>query len=330
MHDLHITIPNNNKCSLLREALAALPAAASHITLDVTVVDNMSTDGSADMVEREFPGVRLIRQTEMHGSSANFNAGMCHATARYLCILHEDARPSPEALDHLVQFLDDNPQVGGVSPLIRFPDGTLDRTAGRFPAISDNLLRQLGPFRRLLVYREYHEEVARPFTVDCCSATCLIFRREALQDSGLFDENFVIFYEEIDLFRRLAGRGWETWFVPGAVVIHSGGVTRPHLRRSSDEELRARAIAKHFQRSKYLWFRKHKGYLGEGIVRATDAVVALLKLLVLSILWTVHPSSRHASGARIAAQRRLLREASMNWPKRDHNLEGPLASGSVI
>lgn len=276
-----MTIVNNNKRELLRCALEALPHASERLTVSATVVDNASVDGSVAMVRSEFPEISVIAREVKHGSSANFNAGMLAAPpARYLGIMHEDARPLPGAFDRLIAFLDDHPRAGGLSPRIRFPNGELDTTAARFPTVLSETLGRLGPLAARFGPTGYAEELAQPFRVDYNSATCLIFRRRALEAAGLFDENFYIFYEEVDLARRLADQGWETWFVPSAEVVHEGGVTRRRTGVSPEVEARYRELTRYWPTSKYLYFRKHRGRAAEITLRLFDVATATLRILI--------------------------------------------------
>jgi GT2 family glycosyltransferase len=317
MVDLHLAIPNNNKRELLRRSLEVLPQAATRFTVTATVVDNASTDGSAEMVADEFPEVGLVRRNSSYGSSANFNAGiLAQSSARYLAIMHEDAYPRPGAFDLLIKFLDAHPKAGGLSPRIRFPNGSIDHTAGQFPTILSETVGRRRPLARWFGPRQYDETGNEPFIVDCNSATCLIFRREALERVGLFDESFPIFYEEIDLTRRLADDGWETWFVPAAEVVHEGGVTRQRSEVSAEVQARYRAIADYFAGSKYLYFRKHHGLAAEFVLRGLDLVIS-----GLGIAAAVAPGMRRRRGSdeaeRADAHRYVLRNAVTNWPRLD-------------
>ncbi len=329
MIDLHLAVPNNNKRDLLARSLAALPAASRRITLSVTVVDNASTDGSADMVARDFPDVRLIRRAAMHGSSSNFNAGILdNPQARYLGVLHEDAFPQPDALDALVAFLDSHPRAGGVSPRIRFPDGELDTTPARFPTVLGSSLGHLRPLHRRFGLNGYDELAEQAFRVDYNSATCLVFRREALLQSGLFDESFAIFYEEVDLSRRLADAAWETWFVPTVEVVHAGGVTRQRAEVTPEVQARYRAIANHFLANKYLYCRKHLGRLAELQIRAIDALVAGTRLALLPLDgWVRGRTTRDELASDIDRQRNALRAACLSWPRLDPQLQRRLPAG---
>jgi GT2 family glycosyltransferase len=319
--DLHIAIPNNNKRDLLRQSLQALPGAATRYTLSATVVDNASTDGSADMVATDFPDVGLVRRTAKHGSSANFNVGLlAAASARYLGIMHEDAYPNPGAFDSVLAFLDAHPRAGGLSPRIRFPDGELDSTPRRFPTVLGESLGKLRPLSSWFGVAGYDEETSEAFRVDYNSATCLIFRHEALERVGLFDESFVIFYEEVDLSRRLADDGWETWFVPEAEVVHAGGITRQRQEVSTEVQARYRAIANHYPGSKYLYFRKHTGRSAELALRAIDVTISSLRIM-LGLTMRMAGRERTGTAGEVAYQLSVLRNAAANWPPLDPALE---------
>src|SRR4051794_40071335 len=185
--DLSLTVPNSGKRELLGKTLTALADVRS-LALDVTVVDNASDDGSVEMVRERFPWADLVVEDEKGGSSRNFNAGLERARGRYIGILHEDAVPDAGALERLVAFLDANPAAGCVAPVARRPDGSPDTVAAPFPAVGAEV-------RYAFRVRLRDGAVARftptePVRVDWIAATCLIFRRTALEEVGLFDENF--------------------------------------------------------------------------------------------------------------------------------------------
>src|SRR5690242_5054473 len=122
--DLSVVIVNWNLCRLLLDCLRGLPAAASGLAYEATVVDNGSHDGSPEMVSGEFPDVRLIRNSENLGFARANNQGIRLAAGRYILLLNNDTILPPGALTALVRFMDEHPNAGAVGPRLLRPDGT--------------------------------------------------------------------------------------------------------------------------------------------------------------------------------------------------------------
>ncbi|HID30049.1 MAG TPA: glycosyltransferase family 2 protein [Desulfobacterales bacterium] len=300
--DISITIPNTNKKDFLRKCLCSLYEHTSGLNFEVIVIDNASTDGSAEMVEREFPDVRLIRNTERLGSSANFNRGLRISKGKYWAVLHEDTMVTPGLFPQLVAFLNAHPEAGLIAPKSIFPDGSLDSSARKFPSLWGEILD--GFFGRWikpdLFYRYPEEQGDEPFQPDWISATCLIFRPKALAEVGLFDEGFWIFYEETDLTYRLRRAGWQVYMLPFVAVIHHRGVT-------SGQPV-SPLVARHWLPSRYRFFRKHYGPKALLALRTVDCIVSLLRLVRWGLTW-LRPERRVAAQARMREYLTRLRMA---------------------
>lgn len=266
---LSVIVVNTNRCDLLRQGLAALRQASLPEGTEVIVVDNASVDGSPEMVEAEFPGVRVIRQPRRGGPAANYNAGFAVAAGEYLVVLNEDAEVTPDALEKLRAHMQAHPRCGMCGPRLVYPDGTPQRSCNRFPGVDS-------VFKRLVLqaflsgpwvdggYRQELEDV--PFSPDWIMATSLMIRRAALDQVGPYDEQFEIYYEEVDLACRLRRAGWEIAWVPGAVVRHHHGVSNFKLR--GDRDILFRLL---MYQSRYRYFRKHGGPLRVLLVRLLEA-----------------------------------------------------------
>jgi GT2 family glycosyltransferase len=161
--DLSIIIVNWNVYELLRRCLLSLSRGDSQgalaSTAEVVVVDCASSDGSVEMVRREFPWVQLIASDENLGYARGNNLGMTRATGRHLMILNPDTEIMDDALATMVRYLDEHPAVGALGPGLRYPDGTLQSSRRRFPTLAtaffeSTLLHQWFPYNR--VARRYH------------------------------------------------------------------------------------------------------------------------------------------------------------------------------
>jgi len=256
--DVSVVIVNWNVRELLRRCLLSLDKGGETRapTFEVMVVDCASSDGSADMVQREFPWVRLIASQENLGYARGNNRGMAAASGRYLLVLNPDTELVGDALGVMVRYLDEQPEVGALGPALRYPDGTLQSSRRRFPTPAtafweSTLLHQWFPNNRIA--RRYHmadRPADMPQPVDWLVGAALMMRREVWQQVGPLDEGFFMYFEELDWCRRCRAAGWEIHYLPAAEVMHYEG-------KSSEQIVTARIVR--FQRSKIRYFAKYYG-----------------------------------------------------------------------
>jgi GT2 family glycosyltransferase len=255
--DLTVSIVNTNNRDLLQECLRSLFESTRRISLEVYVVDNACTDGSAEMVEQEFPQVHLIRNSRRLRFCANHNLALRQGTGRYLLILNEDTVISPGAFDDLVVFMDAHPEAGAAGVTVLNPDGTLQYTHADFPTLFSQLMLVLSLNRFLRAgYFPFHPlshgKGSQPIEAGWVYGACMLVRQEAMTEVGLLDEEFLIYAEETDWCYRIKRAGWKIYFVPGACIYHYKG------QSTSQERARKRF---RINRSTLLFFRKHYGTL---------------------------------------------------------------------
>lgn len=283
MIDLSIIIVNWNVRDLLRRCLSSIFAHSPTRILansptrplaEAIVVDNASTDRSAEMVRAEFPEVRLVINSENRGFPAANNQGLALARGRYVLLLNPDTEVLGDALATMVAYMDAHPDVGVAGPQLLNPDGTVQSSRRRFPTLATALFEStwLQPYapRRLL---EHYYVLDRPDDqvqdVDWVTGAALMARREAVEQVGPLDEGFFMYSEEPDWCRRFREAGWRVVYLPTARIVH-------HAGKSSEQVLPARHI--HFQTSKLRYFRKYHG----------PAAAELLRwVLLANYLWQV-------------------------------------------
>lgn len=222
--DLSIVIVNWNTCRLLRECLRSLAACAGFSGWQCIVVDNASTDGSAEMVAREFPQVELIGNDSNAGFGAANNQGIRAAAGRYILFLNSDTVVPDHALTELVRFMQEHPQAGACGPRLARPDGHAQSFAFGGDPTPGYLLRR-GLSRRLFKKPLHDWETKEPQTVDWVSGASLLIRNEALQRAGGFDEDFFMYFEDNDLCLRLRRAGFQIWYDPQVTITHLGGAS---------------------------------------------------------------------------------------------------------
>ncbi|MBC7225671.1 MAG: glycosyltransferase family 2 protein [Thermoflexales bacterium] len=302
MPDLSVLIVNWNVRDLLRRCLHSVLASQPACSLEVIVVDNGSTDGSAEMVRAEFPQVHLIANADNRGFTAANNQGLAVARGRYVLLLNPDTEVVGDALERMVAFADAHPDVGVVGPQLLNPDGTVQSSRRRFPTLTTALFEStwLQPYapRRLLTH---YYILDRPDDeiqdVDWVTGAALMARREAVEQVGPLDEGFFMYSEELDWCRRFREAGWRVVYLPTARVIH-------HEGKSSEQVLPARHV--HFQTSKIRYFRKYHGPLAAGILRTVILGNYLWQMGVEGAKWLLG-HKRALRAERIRAYRQVVR-----------------------
>jgi N-acetylglucosaminyl-diphospho-decaprenol L-rhamnosyltransferase len=215
--DLSLSIVNTNNRELLLACLETVQAGLGvDVAVEVVVLDNASDDGSVEAVRKRFPDVRLIAQGFRAGYGANHNTVIRATSGRYVYVLNEDTESEDWGFERIVAEMDAHPRVGALGPRIVDPNGRPQRSAWRFPSPAVALLG-LPTLGRLGIAQS---NGGRSRSVDWVMGAALVLRREALEEVGLFDESFFIYFEEVDLCLRLHGAGWGVRYLPDLTVVH--------------------------------------------------------------------------------------------------------------
>jgi len=243
----------------LELCLASLAESPPHRSTEILVVDNASTDGSAEMIEGRFPNVKLIKSNENLGFAKGNNLAIRQCVGRYIALVNPDVIVLPGCLDTLADFLDQNPKVGNVGPRVLNPDGTLQSSCRRFPTLWNNFCTATtlaSVFKRTRFFAGEHMLFFphdRTLAVDVLVGCFSMIRREAFEAVGLLDEGLFMYGDDVDWCRRCWNAGWEVVFFPGAKAIHDrGSITAAYPVRF--------ALAQ--QRSILYYWAKHHGRFG--------------------------------------------------------------------
>jgi len=235
--ELSIGIVSWNTRDLLDACLRSIAGAPDAVRREVIVVDNASSDGTVEMVRRNHAGVTLVANSENRGYAAGNNQAIEAARGGLILLLNPDIVVHPGALDALVGLLDARHEAGAVAPRLILPDGSVQASCRSFPTpdvVSYEALglsrlfprsRRFGKYR--MTWWDYDDE--RP--VDQPMASAFMVRREVLDQVGGMDEGFPIFFNDVDLCRRVREAGWEIWFTPRASMDHVGGAATSQVRR---------------------------------------------------------------------------------------------------
>ena len=263
---ISVIIVSFNTRDLLRECIESLLREAGGVSHEIIVVDNASHDGSMEMVAAEFPDVRLIRNDHNLGFAGANNRAFEIARGAYLVLLNSDAFPGPNGLALSIMHMENNPRAGIGGARLIGRDGSWQPAARMFPSPLNEFLKISGlaasyPSSRFIGRADRTwADPDQAAAVDWVPGAYCIIRRDVLDKVGGFDERFFLYYEEVDLCRRIAAAGYEAWYWPDVVVVHLGGesskATGLELSSSGSQLTLWR------MRSELLYYRKHHGAFG--------------------------------------------------------------------
>lgn len=249
---ISIIIVTYNSLPHLQGLLASIGVYPPQDSHEIIVVDNASTDQTAQWCLYAPLDIRLVINDENRGFAAAANAGAEMAKGELLLFCNPDLRWTSPVADRLAEFLKKHPSCGAAAARMTFPDRSFQPTCRNFPTFvniwfsrGSLLPRFLNPPGKAFQYTL--GDYDRPARVDAAAATCLMVPRSIFDRRGGFDERFFMFVEDTDFCGRLADAGYETWFVPAATAIHFWGGS------SSDR----RAVSRYHAQSIKEYFKKH-------------------------------------------------------------------------
>ena len=242
MPDISIVIVSTNIKDLLKTCLKSVSLALKGIESEVIVVDNASSDSTPDMVAKEFAWVKLIRKEKNHGFGENNNFGMRLARGRYVLLLNSDTEIIDKKIfRQMIDWLDAHPKVGVVScALLNSDRSSYQGSGGYFPTLPrvfawmsflddipgiDALVKPYHPLHGWSPFYKGEGYFKKPHKQDWVTGAYYMMRKSAMDEVGLFDEDFFLYVEEVELSYRFVKRGWEIWYLPKWKIVHYGQVT---------------------------------------------------------------------------------------------------------
>jgi GT2 family glycosyltransferase len=259
MKRISVIIVNWNTRQLLKDCLNSIQASDGSLIQEIIVVDNASSDGSAEMVADEFPTVMLIRSNENLGFARANNIGIERATGFWLALVNSDVVVHPECFQRLIRYLETHDEAGLVGPAIIGGDGKMQTSYRRLPTMWNTFCRSIALDTGLAhgLWRPRQDpprtDRGEPMEVEVLNGCFWVARREAVTQVGGLDERFFFYAEDIDWCKRFGDAGWKVVFVPLATATHFGGSSSAAAPfRYSIELLRANLV----------YWRKHHGVPG--------------------------------------------------------------------
>ena len=256
--DISVIIVNWNTKALLRDCLNSIYKTVTDLIFEIIVVDNFSSDGSVAMLEEEFPSVIRIVNQENKGFGAANNQALAIMKGKYALLLNTDAVLTPEAVNKLWDFCEENRKAAIVCGQLLNSDGSKQNSIASFPgllslAINTSVLEYLFP--RLYPSKRYIH--TSPIEVDSAIGACMMIRKKALNEAGAFDERYFFFFEETDLAYTMRLRGWKVYHVPDAFIYHLQGQSVGQNTRSRIEFYRSRyQFLRKWHNASYFYFAK--------------------------------------------------------------------------
>jgi GT2 family glycosyltransferase len=250
MPDVSVIIVTRNTCALTCTAIESVLDAGA----EIIVVDNASSDGTAETVGKRFPSVRLLRSESNLGFARAVNRAAHETQGRFLLLLNSDAALKPGSLAEAVSWMDAHPDCGVAGAQLLNPDGSRQNSIANFPTLATELLNK--SLLRWLFPRRYpgkEQRFSEPVDVESVVGAFMLIRRETWEAIGGLDERYFFFLEETDFCRQARARGWR--------VVHLSQVEVLHGQGQSVKVVSAEARIEYW-RSRYQYFAKnHKSLL---------------------------------------------------------------------
>jgi len=253
--ELSIIIVSFNDKSHLEECLSSIKENAQNMDFEILIVDNNSSDGSQEFIKQNYPKIKLIANEENAGFAIALNRGIRESEGEFFLFLNPDTVIYPEALSLLLEELKINPRVGAIGPALLREENAYQVSFGKRVSFVSEIFQKflLNPFYKLRL-----KSIQTRKEVGWLSAACLMTRKEVLEDVGLFDENFFLYFEDIDLCYRIRKKGWSLLFFPQARVFHKGGTS------TQQDKVRSRF---EYRRSQLYFYQKHNSKVSLFLLR---------------------------------------------------------------
>ncbi|WP_295798261.1 glycosyltransferase family 2 protein [Mucilaginibacter sp.] len=225
--NLSIIVVNHNTRILLKQSITSLIEACKHIDYELIVVDNASTDHSLEMLATSFPKIQVIANSEDEGIAKANNQALQLCTGDYILLVSADTLAIKDSVEKMIAFMDSHADAGGMSIRMLSPQGRFlpESIHGLTPAWG-TFLKLIGFAKHLSKTRLYDRnrkdwvEEFREAEIDILNGACMMLRRSALHEVGLFDERFFMFGANIDLSHRLRLAGYKNYYYPKTYIIN--------------------------------------------------------------------------------------------------------------
>lgn len=289
--DLSIIIVNWNTRPLLERCLESIFRAAGDLSIEIFVIDNASKDDSQEVLKKRFQGrVNLILNNKNLGFAKANNQALKKAKGHFILFLNPDTEILGDDLIKIVKLMRQNRDYGAVSCQLIGVDGEIQPSVRRFPTLISQILillklhRPFPQLEPLAEYFAYDFDYQKLQEVDQVMGAFLMTRREVLEKVGLLDENFFIWFEEVDFCKRVKEAGWKVVYDPEVKILHHGAQSFGQVLSFRKQRI--------FNRSLIYYFKKHHSKIAIRILRCFSPISLFLAFLIQLVGVVIKSSGR--------------------------------------
>lgn len=293
--DISIIIVNYNTKDLLKNCINSIIENTFGIAYEIIVVDNASSDDSLEMLNREFPEIKTIESSINGGFAYANNIGVKASKGRYVFLLNSDTVILKDVINKLICFMDENKNIGLTGPKLLNGDLTHQTSISAFPTFKREIyhiykfknILKIPIVKKLFVrfagrigskdveqYMKNFQEILEPEDVQVLVGAALLIRREVINDIGLLDERYFMYYEEIDFCYQAYKKGWRRVYCPYGEIMHLIGKSSENI---SDITFYER------YRSMILYFRKNQSKTKEILVRLNLIIALIFRVITIQL-----------------------------------------------
>jgi len=287
--DVSFIIVNWNTKDLVLQCIDSLFQKQGNYTQEIIVVDNASRDGSSDAIKTKYPAVQLIQNSQNLGFAKANNIGIKKSTGKYLCLINSDIQVLDNTISFMINFMNNNKDVGFSGPKILWPDLKLQHSCMNYPSIRTQVCETLSLNRIFPNIAFFSGEYMtffkhdRRIKVDWLIGCFMMIRREVFATLGLLDELYFIYSEETDLCKRMHDAGWQIIFLPEVSAIHHNGSSSKQnpLRFSTEQRLSA-----------LKYWKKHKALPARIVFSALLLFHHSTRLMICYLIYILNAADR--------------------------------------
>jgi group 2 glycosyl transferase len=298
MPKLTVVIVNYNVKHYVEQCLHSLRKALAGVDAEVYVVDNHSHDGSVEYLQERFPEVNIIASMYNNGFAYANNVAIRQSQSEYVLLLNPDTFVAENTIQTMLRFMDEHPQAGGAGVQMLGADGQKAMESRRgLPSPMVSFYKMSGLCARFPLSKRFGKYYLSylpwdaPARIEVISGACLMVRREVLDKTGLLDEDYFMYGEDIDLSYRILKAGYENWYLPCQILHYKGESTH----KSSFRYVHV------FYQAMLIFFRKHYRHMRFWVSLPIKTAIYFKAFTAL-----------------LSIQTRVLRRALALRPKRKH------------
>ena len=230
MTSISIIIVTYNSESEIVDCINSLLHQVNDINGEIVIIDNNSNDNTISLI-KEIENILIIRNNENHGYTIANNQGIKKAKGDYILLLNPDTVIPNGSIINLLNEIKDNKNIGAIAPQLRFPDGIIQNSCRRFPRRRDILYESIGLSKIFKNSKEFNYWKMGDFDhkktclVDQPAGASLLIPKKIINEIGLLDERFPMFFSDVDICKRIWDAGYAVRFTTNSYITHQGGAS---------------------------------------------------------------------------------------------------------